>query len=59
VLEPPSAARTSTASRATSPGRPLTVAAATHQSLIDNERYAAQSSRAIRNVVKEVQTAGG
>jgi pimeloyl-ACP methyl ester carboxylesterase len=36
-----------------------TVAAATHQSLIDNERYAAQSSRAIRGVVKEAQTAGG
>jgi hypothetical protein len=36
-----------------------TVAAATHQSLIDNERHAAQSSRAIRDVVKEVQTAGG
>ena len=36
-----------------------TVAAATHQSLIDDERYAAQSSRAIRDVVKEVQEAGG
>jgi pimeloyl-ACP methyl ester carboxylesterase len=36
-----------------------TVAGATHQSLIDSERYAAQSSRAIRDVVNEVQTAGG
>ena len=36
-----------------------TVAGATHQSLIDSERYAAQSSRAIRDVVNEVRTAGG
>jgi hypothetical protein len=36
-----------------------TVAGATHQSLIDTERYAAQSSGAIRDAVKDVQSAGG
>jgi pimeloyl-ACP methyl ester carboxylesterase len=35
-----------------------TVARATHQSLIDDKRYAAQSSRAINDVVKAVQRSG-
>jgi pimeloyl-ACP methyl ester carboxylesterase len=36
-----------------------TVPGATHQSLIDEQADAAQSSRAIRDVVEAVQTAGG
>jgi hypothetical protein len=36
-----------------------TISGATHASLINDKTDAAQSSRAIRDVVKAVQTAGG